>query len=269
MPITLFRKHAKTMFAKAFLRGAGQAVQYAINKNIFLGGFFAGIFGYSVTLLIFFNISTAYGFSVITPAILAFAGIAAGVGFLIAVDQSKRYWQGKEGEKRTYELLTPILPKDNYLISAFPGEGYDIDFVLVGPSGIYAIEVKNPSVTSRDAKIVFENGYLAIATPGFKRHILLKRPDPIRQVRRNCVSLKKLLAQELHKNYFIKGVVMFPDRFVDDLKGNGVMAFNPERFVSKHLSNATRELESYEVGNILKTLREHTNKVLVQEQSDE
>lgn len=264
----MLAKTTKKIFAKAFLRGTGHSVQYAINKNIFLGGFSVGIFLTSASLLSLFTFTTELEFSVITPSLLIVMGLLAGIVFLIAVDRSNRFWQGKEGEKRVFELLSLILPKDHYLIPSFPGENYDIDFVLVAPSGIYAIEVKNPGVKSKEEKISYRNGILMIDSEETGRSRPLTKPDPILQVVRNCVSLKKLLHEKLEKSYFIKGVVLFPDLYVHDHKESKFMVYSPERFVTRHLASAARELENYEVGNALKALRQHVNHSLVLERQD-
>ena len=263
----MLKKTTRKIFAKAFRCGAGQSAQTEINLTILNAGLFFGILVCSFLLLLIWAMPNVK-FATIVPIVFSAGLLISPYGIYRAVRRSRLYWQGKEGEKRVSELLEPILPKDNYILSAFPGGGYDIDFVLVGPSGVYAIEVKNPSVYTKDDRIIYKDGFLFIDSTETKRPRPLKKPDPLKQVRGNCFSLKKLLQEKLNKSYFIKGVVLFPDRYVNEFNEKGIMTFNPERFVSAPLAKAPPELEAYEVGNILRELRAHVKNVLELEQQE-
>jgi len=136
----------KSYFARAFLHTAGQSAQWEINKGfVFLGLSFGIIFMLLMCLL--FNIlhipSLNISFFVIL-LLLAFLGIT------LAEKHIDLYWQGKEGEKFVRDELEPLIKLDYHIFNDVPGEGFNIDFLVVGPTGVYVVEVKNPKKLKKE-----------------------------------------------------------------------------------------------------------------------
>jgi hypothetical protein len=82
--------------------------------------------------------------------------------------------QGREGEERVVNSLTNSLGPGWYIFRNFvlPAENEDIDVVLVGPGGIYAIEVDNYS-----GGMNFERSRCYIKTPQGKFYRQRRRSD--------------------------------------------------------------------------------------------
>lgn len=240
----------KKYFAHAFLRRPGGSNQPYIGWGTVGAGFFFGILVMSVPFLVF----SANSIYLTAAGWLIFC--AAFVGVMVSYKFAMRYVQGLEGERIVHDELEPIIRDDYHIINAFPAEKFDIDFVVVGPSGVYAIEVKNPTKFCATDRIVFQNGLLIIKSDKTKRTIPLHRKDPIRQARKGGEWLARYLSEVLGKRVQgLKSVVLFPKFLVDDHIEQDLWVLNPKRFVYEHLPKAPKVLASHEIGNIVSALR--------------
>jgi len=146
---------SKPYFARAFLRRPGQSNQIGIGWGTFGIGFFSGLSSMSVCAWL--AVDDAYFQKLfIFIALISFACMYASWRF------ARRYIQGLEGEKRVYDELVPLIRNGYHVLSSFPGQRFDVDFVVLGPAGIFAVEVKNPTKYSGTDKIVFKNGRLSL-----------------------------------------------------------------------------------------------------------
>lgn len=57
----------------------------------------------------------------------------------------ERWRTGADGEKKTARALRPLLREGWLLINDLPRSSGDIDYVLIGPSGVFLLEIKNLS----------------------------------------------------------------------------------------------------------------------------
>ncbi|OGR75928.1 MAG: hypothetical protein A2X32_10040 [Elusimicrobia bacterium GWC2_64_44] len=185
--------------------------------------------------------------------IILFTGV---VGFMVSYRFAMRYVQGLEGERLVHDELEPIIRDDYHIINAFPAGKFDIDFVVVGPTGVYAIEVKNPSKYSATDRIVLQNGVLCLKSDKTRHTIPFRRKDPIHQARRGGEWLARYLSDVLGKKVQgLKSVVLFPKFLVDDHISSDLWVLNPKRFVFEYLPKAPKVLAPHEIGNIVSALR--------------
>jgi hypothetical protein len=110
------------------------------------------------------------------------------LGFASYYFRRYRNWgKGILGEKMVVETLTPLDNSYVLINDVFLPEGKgNIDHILVGPTGIFAVETKN------------------YRWPYPKRF-------PIRQVIRNAVSLRYFLKEQIQSDIFVHALLVFAD----------------------------------------------------------
>lgn len=243
-------KFKKTYFARAFLRRPGGSNQPNIGWASVGMGFFCGTMLMSIPYWFFAGQSLYFKSLFWIFIIASFAGVITSFRF------GMKYVQGLEGEKLVHDELEPIIRDGYHIINAFPGDKFDIDFVVVGPAGVYAIEVKNPSKFAAEDWIVYESGALYIKSKKAGRSIPLRAKDPIKQARRGGEWLTRYLSDVLGRRVqCVRSVVLFPRFLVEDHIEPDLMVLNPKRFVYEHLPKAPQSLASHEIGNIVTALR--------------
>lgn len=99
----------------------------------------------------------------------------------------RRHRQGQRGEEVALNLFNRHFDGHWALFRniEFPGQDWDIDYVLVGPDGMWIIEVKNFSGTYRNVGDRWEYR--------LKSYWLPMRKNPSRQARRNAARLSEFL----------------------------------------------------------------------------
>jgi hypothetical protein len=114
------------------------------------------------------------------------------------IGNSYKYHRGRKGEYEICEELAK-LPEDYSVFQdiKIKKEGGNIDFVVIGPTGIFAIEVK-----SHKGKISHENEHLLINGKRFEKNIL-------GQTLSQALNLREFLKQKTGKELFINSVLSF------------------------------------------------------------
>lgn len=160
------------------------------------------------------------------------------------------YYQGNEGEKKIGDILKNL--PDNYSIipDIKKPQGDNIDFVVVSPTGIYALEVKNPKHPS---KVDFDGEQLTFNGKRWNK-------DPLSQTLRNAASLGDYLEKELNKpSLFVKPVLVFASHM--DLhfglkKINHVGQVICKEYLIELLTEEKTIFSEQEVTNIAQKVRE-------------
>ena len=239
----------KFYFAKAVLRTAGQSLQLEMNNLIFWVGVFAGVFSVLAISLFFIIGGIGVGWGI--PAFL-------GIGSLVAIRHNvlkfEKYYQGREGERSAREEIEPIIKDGYHILNDVPGHKFNIDIVVIGPSGIYAIEVKNPKKYSAE-KITYNDGFI------FLGHRLLHKPEPVEEAKRHANWIKSYLREITGRNINnVKPVVLFPKIMIEDDSGcvtDDIWILNPKRFRDYYLPRQNKVLEPREVQELVKIFRTH------------
>lgn len=144
-----------------------------------------------------------------TNAQLIFLGITIPTFLAIIIlakyfeKQSDNYFTGDDGELKVERILKQL--PDEYLIipDLKKPRGDNIDFVVVGPTGIFALEVKK---WKHSYKIIFDRTDLT-----FDGEHLDK--SPLKQARGNAIELGLYLRKALNNQLiFVKPVVVFASR---------------------------------------------------------
>lgn len=146
------------------------------------------------------------------PGTYAFvAGVATlwgGARFYQLRQQVRALRQGRDGEKAVGQFLERLRADGAQVFHDVPGEGFNLDHVVICSKGIFAIETKTYSKSSPNAKVTFDGEQLLVS--GYKPD-----RDPVRQVRAEAKWLLNLLRESTSKTFPIRGVVLFPGWYVD------------------------------------------------------
>ena len=113
--------------------------------------------------------------------------------------------QGREGEKAVGQYLEGMRIKGYQVIHDIPsGENFNIDHVLIGETGIYAIETKTISKPAKGRAYVDYDGK-KITINGF-----VPDRDPIVQAKASARWLRDLLKESTGRDLNVRGVVLYP-----------------------------------------------------------
>jgi len=157
---------------------------------------------------------------------------------------------GRDGERTVGQFLENLRNGGGQVFHDIPGEGFNIDHVVVSTHGIYAIETKTRSKPSPKATITVQGDHLLVAG---------KRPDrnPIDQAAASARWLERLLEESTGKQFKVRGVVVFPGWWIEQrsprsavwvLEPKALPAFisqEPETIVPSDVSLAASHLSRY------------------------
>jgi Nuclease-related domain len=121
----------------------------------------------------------------------------------IFLAQAKRIKQGRDGERIVAEQLEKLRAHGYRIFHDLVAGNFNVDHVLVGPSGVFAVETKTPSKGKGRNQIQFDGEKITV------NGITLPR-NPIIQSKSNAKWLHDMLAGITGKPYWVKPVVVFP-----------------------------------------------------------
>lgn len=132
---------------------------------------------------------------------------------------------GYEGELAVAQELSQLMRSGALVFHDVPGEGFNIDHVVVTQNGAYAIETKARTKPIRDmgkddAKVVFDGKTLSFPT--------WKETDPLDQAARQARWLSKWLTGAVGEPVEVRGGLALPGWFVDRTGRAEVAVFNPK-----------------------------------------
>jgi hypothetical protein len=116
--------------------------------------------------------------------------------------------QGRDGERAVGQFLEHLREGGGQVFHDVPGEGFNLDHVVMSSHGLYAIETKSWSKPWPKATITVEGDMLRVAGR-------IPDCDPIKQVTAAARWLECLLAKFTGKRFAIRGVLIFPVWFVE------------------------------------------------------
>ncbi len=161
---------------------------------------------------------------------------------MTALRDVKRAERGAIAEEKTGAMLEG-LPEANFVIHDFDTGRGNIDHILVGPKGIFTLEVK-----SHRGTVTFENGILLRDGQTFEK-------DFLKQVWAECFAVREILAKWNIKDPKADPLVVFSNAFVKvGGKANGVEVMNL-KFLPSFLDRLPNRLTTAEAGRIFNRLR--------------
>jgi hypothetical protein len=142
-------------------------------------------------------VTTVICASVLSPAIGAVVLLAGLPAYLKHVRRWRYASDGAQGEWETAALLAG-LPRTFTVFNDIALGGYNVDHVVVGPSGVWAIETKSQQgIVTESAEDVRIDG-----RPMYR--------DPRRQARGCAAEISKLIENAIGERYWVEALVCFP-----------------------------------------------------------
>ena len=134
---------------------------------------------------------------------LCLAIIATGVSVIVfgrLWRNFRRLNRGERGELRVAEILDDLRPAGYRAFHDLVGDGYNIDHVVVGPAGVFAIETK---FRSGNGEIEFRNG------EGLFVDGRPEEKDCLKQVRGNAGEVNRIIKENCGINRWVTPLVVF------------------------------------------------------------
>ncbi len=159
---------------------------------------------------------------------------------------------GYEGELVTAQELHKIMPEGNHVFHDFPADNFNIDHVVVGPAGVFAIETKARSKKIsgnhiNDAKACYINN--EIVFPDFKDRQYLE------QAKRQAKWLANWIKQSTGQSASVFPVVALPGWFVErKMPYDGMFVINPKQLKYVIKSKTVHNMDEKRIQQIIHQL---------------
>lgn len=157
--------------------------------------------------------------------------------------QLKSLRLGRDGEKAVGQYLEGLRVSGAKVFHDIQGQNFNLDHVVIAPSGIYVIETKTYSKREKGRPVIVFNG------KSLRLNNLPENDKPIIQVTAAASWLKSMLKESTGKQFETKPVVVFPGWFVEptsEAKNSDVWVLNPKALPT-FISNSKNSLSDDEV----------------------
>lgn len=166
---------------------------------------------------------------------------------------AQNYNRGISGEIVVGQTLERLRADGFEVFHDIPGEGFNVDHVVVGPQGVFTIETKTIGKPHKGKAIIDYDGK-EIHLNGVK----LSR-NPIVQAKAQSAWLSKLILERTGKRVFVKPVVVFVGWYVSEkVKDPDVLVLNELRVIP-HVSARGIALQEQEIKLISAQLKQYVD----------
>lgn len=189
------------------LRNPGQSVEQAIDDLVA-----DKLLPYYVVPMFFWILAGIEWFATFTD-LPRQPALYAGTAVLLSVIGGLRLWQlrtriralkqGRDGERAVGQFLDGLREHGARIFHDVPGEGFNLDHVVVSQRGIFAVETKTLSKKTPRSVITIDKDAILVGGRRMER-------NPIEQVRGQVRWLARLLEESTGKRLPVKGAVVFP-----------------------------------------------------------
>lgn len=114
-----------------------------------------------------------------------------------------------EGERAVGQFLERLREDGYQVFHDVVGSGFNLDHVVIGPAGIFAIETKTRSKPARGEARVVCDGHRILVNG------LESDRDPIVQGKAQASWLRVLLSESTGRKFRVRSVILFPGWFVE------------------------------------------------------
>lgn len=229
------RKKLRAPFTQDLLRGPGQSLFAkldAINEDLvlyLLSALMVPLAIYSI------HISISYFRGEPETEIRIGAAACLGIGFFVfsiykmikLLNERRRIRLGYEGELVVGQELYQLLRDGFSVYHDFPGEKFNIDHIVVGAKGVFAVETKARSKPTTkncvdDAIVEYDGRMLS-----FPKGDDFKTID---QAKRQASWLSNWLGKAIGEPIAARAIVALPGWFVKRSSAEGISVVNPKQF---------------------------------------
>ena len=230
-------------FTQDFLRAPGQSsgekIEYLNGK---IGRHFALLIALPLLLSSFYLAhlyiyKTEFNPMLIQIVMLAGAGLSAYflVKTLKLAKERRMARQGYEGKIAVGRELDRLVLEGNHVYHDFPAEDSNIDHIVVGRSGIFAVATgarSKPAATNRtDDATVEYNGKILMFPNGDDY-------KTVAQAERQASWISEWISKAIGEQVAARAIVALPGWFVKRTSAEGISVVNPQQFPSlfKHIN---------------------------------
>ena len=161
---------------------------------------------------------------------------------------------GRTGERAVGQYLEEQLrPAGFQVLHDIPGEGFNLDHVVVGPTGVFCIETKTRSKPVKGIHAVQYDGE-KVTVNGFP-----PERDPIIQAKAEAHWLHELLESSTGKKFPVQPIVAFPGWFVEKMPERAEVWVLNEKVVPTFIQNAKTVIAPADVSLITFHLKRFVN----------
>lgn len=133
---------------------------------------------------------------------------------------------GLKGERATGQLLqSGLTPLGYQVFHDCCFEDYNVDHVVIGPGGVFAIETKTRFKPVGDARVTYDGKQVRV-----NGHVPDR--DPVVQARAGAARIRDILTEFAGVSTPVKPVVLFPGWFVEGQSSRSdLWVLNPKAFI--------------------------------------
>jgi hypothetical protein len=185
---------------------------------------------------------------------LALAIIVTGmsaIAYLRLIPKARRLVRGERGELCVAEVLDDLRSYGYRVAHDLTRDGFNIDHVVVGPAGVFAIETK---FRSGSGEITFRNGE-GLFVGGFP-----EEKDSLKQARGNAREVHQIIKENCRLDEWVWPLVVFVGewRIKNDWRSTDARVFTTDSLVD-HIVNQQPRLTKSEIKLIASHLRSGKN----------
>jgi hypothetical protein len=244
-------KNKRLPFTQSFLRSPGQSLLKeieSINQEVTVWAvtlFIAPVYAYAVYIssMYFKNEPGTYGEAVMMGVV--FLGfVSYNLYRLTGLLRRRRLLQlGYDGEVAVGQELSQLLRDGYHVFHDFPAEQFNIDHIVVGSKGVFAVETKarskpNTGRGTEDATVEYTGRVLHFP----------KWTDTqiIEQAERQAEWLSEWIGSAIGEPVAARAIVALPGWFVKRISIEGIPVVNPKQFQSlfQHIKPRTLSEET-------------------------
>lgn len=193
------------------LRQAGQSVEEKRIEIIFdmLGDYMIAAFAVLYALFEWLRVWQNAGFHPWFWTVMAvIAVIWAARRFYAARKENRQYLEGRDGERLVAERLEELRNAGFHPLHDIVAGNFNIDHILVGPTGVFAIETKTMHKRGGvDEKAEFTGTEIVVHGASLPR-------NPIAQAQANANWLRDFLRESTGRSFAVTPVVILPGWYV-------------------------------------------------------
>jgi hypothetical protein len=116
---------------------------------------------------------------------------------------------GRDGEKAVAQYLEAHRKLEWRVFNDIPGDGFNVDHVVIAPQGVFVLETKARSKPAKgEAKVVYDGTKVLVDGHTPDR-------DPVVQARASRDYIRDMISETTGKRTAPRGVVVFPEWWVD------------------------------------------------------
>lgn len=148
---------------------------------------------------------------------------------------------GLLGERSVGQYLqNALLRKGYWIVHDVCEDDYNIDHVLIGPGGVFAIETKTRRKPGGDARIDYDGKQVRIAGQ-------IPDRDPVAQAQACASRLQRILLEKTGIKIAVRSVVLFPGWYVNEQpRGVETWVMNEKNLVG-FLNHESEKLQTSEI----------------------